>query len=241
MIPDYTIEKLLNHIIAYIRNDYKEQTDEKASYLYFLTNNIGIQRLNLFDQAKTIFLTEKGDEKRLRVYLQFPQDMKTGVAVCITHSGESHGQNVLGVDQNHFFEDEYIESETEEPSEEENEYPNAIELGISKDYRNSYSRRYQTKYNIIITGDNTNESLITFLILKSVLISLEGTSHLSHLGFTNLKISSSDMQIKSDIAKIMFAKTISLEFEYEFKVPSVYRQKTANAIIFNGIMKDKII
>lgn len=236
-VPEYTIEKILNQIVKFIRKDYATQmaeyNDEKLTWLYLLTHNIGYQRLNMFSEAKKIFLTDPTDEedgKRIRIYLSFPQKIESGVAVCISHSGEQHGQNVLSVSEDH-DEQEYVYED--EPEEDEEREANA--------WRKSYSRRYSTTYNIIITGDNTNETLITYLIFKAALVSLEGTSHLDVFGFTNLKISSKDMQIKSEISKIMFAKTLDLNFEYEFRVPDVTRQKFMNAAIFKGIMKDEII
>lgn len=234
LVPEFTIEKILQQIVKYIRKDYNDQMadhgQEELTYLYLLTHNIGYQRLNMFTQAKKIFLTDptdQDDNKRIRIYLSFPQKIESSVAVCVSHSGEQHGQNVLSVDEDHY--------------ERENVYEPADPDAEPNYWRKSYSRRYNTTYNIIITGDNTNETLITFLIFKAVLISLEGTGHLNAFGFQNLKISSNDMQIKSEVAKILWAKTLNLSFEYEFRVPDVERQIFINGAIFMGVMKDEII
>ena len=228
MIPEIAIEKIISTAINFIRKDYKknidEYNDEKLSYLYYLSNLVFIERVNIFEEAKKIFLIhDEKDPKKININFGFPQTIKGAVNITITHSGEQYGMNALGVDESPQIYEEFIEDKDE-----------------SDNWRKTYGRRYNSTYQIIITGDNTNETLIVYNILKSVLISFEGTSHLSALGFENAKITGQDMMIKSDVTKKKYAKNITFNFEYEFRVPDVNRLQYWNNLIFKGFAKDSI-
>jgi hypothetical protein len=71
-----------------------------------------------------------------------------------------------------------------------------------------------------------------------MLIAFEGTGHFNFLGFMNLKINDSDIQIKNQQTLKKFQKNIQLNFMYEYRVPGVKAFNFANGIIFKGIMKD---
>ncbi len=225
LVPELVIEKVITQALIFLRKDYKQQVDEhnneELSYLYLLTNGVGVQRLELFKQAKKIFLAEADDPKRINVYLQFPQKIEGACAICITHSGEQHGQNTLSV------------------GEDPEELEEIVNDDAPSEWRRIYSRRYSATYNIICTGDNTNEAIILYTVLKALFISMEGTQHWDAMGFKNIKMGGADLQIKQDVTKPLYAKTISFNFEYEFRVPDVRRQKYMNGAIFNGILKEQ--
>jgi len=225
LVPELVIEKVITQALIFLRKDYVDQmaeyNDESKTYLYLLTNGVGVQRVDFFKQAKKIFLAEPDDPKRINVYLQFPQKIDGSVAICITHSGEQHGENVLSVGESSSFIEETIPV-------------NDIDVDV---YRKTYSRRYNSTYQIICTADNPNEAIILYTILKALFISLEGTSHWNAMGFKNCKIGGGDIQIKAEVTKPLFAKAISFSFGYEFSVPDVRRQEFINGAIFNALLK----
>lgn len=228
LVPEIAIEKILSNSISFIRSDYQnsvdELKDEKLSYLYHLTSTIHIERLDVFKEAKKLFLiSDDRDAKRIQINLGWPRTISEAVNITITHAGEQYAQNALGVDQGPDIYEEYV-GETEE----------------SNAWRNTYGRRYSATYQLIITGDNTNETLIVYNILKSLLISFEGTSHLSAIGFQNVRILGQDMVIKSDIVKNKYAKNLSFSFEYEFRVPDTNRMAYWNSLIFKGFLKNNL-
>ena len=228
MIPEIAIEKIISTAVNFIRKDYKDNVeqhgDEKLSYLYYLTSLVFVERVDVFKEAKKIFLIEdEKDPKKININLGFPQTIKGAVNITITHSGEQYGTNALGVDQSPYIYEEFV-NDTE----------------VSDHWRNDFGRRYNSTYQIIITGDNTNETLITYNILKAAIISFEGTAHLSSLGFDNVRITGQDMIIKTDVTKKKYAKNITLNFEYEFRVPDVNRLTYWNNLIFKGLAKESI-
>lgn len=227
LIPDAAIFTLLTTAFDFLRKDFENQIDEKQSYLYYLTNNISMQRVDVFKESKSIFLNnDPTSRERLTVNLGWPQTMREGVNVTITNPGEQYAQNVLSVDESPYIVEEFI-------------YNNNDPENETNHYRHSYGRRYQANFKIIITGLGTNEILVVYNVIKSILISFDGTGHLNYMGFQNVKISGQDMEIRSDIVKHKWAKSLNLTFDYEFKVPDTNRLNYWNGIMFNGIIKDE--
>lgn len=229
LVPELTIEKILRTALNFIRTDYQNQilqyNDEKLSYLYYLTENVGVERMVVFNEAKKIFLIDDPlDPKRININLGWPQTIKSALNATIIHAGEQYAQNALGVDESPDIYREFVYDSSEQDRDETNAW------------RRTYSRRYSTTYRIIVTGNNTNEVMLLYKIFKSLLISFEGTSHLSRMGFENVKITGADMEIKSDIIKHKWAKAINLSFEYEYRVPDTNRLNYWNGLIFNGII-----
>ena len=226
IIPDFALENLLTTAIKFLKKDYDEQVTkyEKLSYLYLLTHGVGIQRLNLFEEAKAIFFnTDKNSDKKVSVTLGWPETLKSSLNIIITHVGEDYAQNALGVDQGTEIYEEHV--------------PTSIDSdGEPNNWRTTYARRYKANYRIIITGDNTNETIVMYHVIKSLLIAFEGTSHLAAMGFQNPQITGNDIEIKTDIIKHKFAKSIRFSFEYPFRTPDVNRVQYWNALVFKGIM-----
>lgn len=234
LVPDVALFSILTTALDFIKSDYNYQVtnfqDEKLSYLYYLTNSINMQRVDVFKEAKSIFLNDDPtSKKRITINLGWPQTIKEGTNVTITHPGEQYSQNALGVDESPYVYEEFVYSESTNPEDKE----------ITNNYRYSYGRRYQTNYKLIITGLSTNEILIVYNIFKSILISFDGTGHLNYMGFQNVKITGQDMEIRSDIIKNKWAKSINITFEYEFRVPDTNRLNYWNGIIFNGIARNE--
>lgn len=232
LVPELVIEKILRTALKFIRTDYASQVsqynDERLSYLYYLTESVGVERMVIFNEAKKIFLVDDPfDPKRININLGWPQTIKSSLNVIITHVGEQYAQNTLGVGENSQVFPEYVYDIGENDKSETNAW------------RKSYTRRYTATYRIILTGDNTNEVMLLYKIFKSLLISLDGTGHLSYAGFQNVKITGQDMEIRSEIIKNRWAKALNLSFEYEFSVPDTNRMNYWNALLFKGIILEE--
>lgn len=232
LIPEFSILRILENSIKFIREDLKKQIDEynneELSWLWYLTQNVGIQRLEIFKQAKKLFLIDDPeDPKRLNITLGYPQELKGATAICIVHAGEQLAQNALSVDQSPYEFPEFVYDSNE------------IENTETNAWRNTYGRRYASTYQILITGDNTNEVIVIYNILKSMFITFMGQSQLSLAGFENAQVFGNDLQLRGDMSKNMFAKALNFKFEYEFRVPDTNRQNYINAIIFKEIILDK--
>lgn len=231
LVPEMALYNILSTAVKFIRSDYEKQiTDtgnEENSYLFYLCSLINLQRVNVFNEAKEIFLINDPDNpKRININLGWPQTIKEATNVTIIHPGEQYASvNALGVDESPEIFEEYVFAEGE--------------TGETNAWRNSYGRRYNTTYRIIITGDNTNEIMIAYNIFKSILISFDGTGHLNYMGFQNVKISGQDMEIKSELTKLKWAKALNIQFEYEFRVPDTNRLNYWNGLIFKGILLEK--
>jgi hypothetical protein len=233
LVPEFIIKAVITQALFYINADYNQTitdyNDETKSYLYILTYGLGIERVNVFKQAKSLFIDVVEEKPRISVYLGYPQLVEGAVSVAIVNSGEVQGVQALGVDEatnRNYHEFDYpIDTPPEDQTE-------------SNFWRKTYGKRYNASYQIIVTGANTNETVIVYTIIKALMVSLEGTAHLSTFGFQNVKLNSSDVTLKSETVKNQYAKSITLSFEYEFRVPDVIKQKYVNGLIFKGILLD---
>lgn len=227
LIPEFSILKILENSIKFIREDLQKQidefNDEELSWLWYLTQGVGVQRLEIFKQAKKLFLIDDPeDPKRLNITLGYPQELKGATAICIVHAGEQSAQNALSTDESPYKFEEYV-----------------VDKNESDAWRNTYGRRYTSTYQIMITGDSTNEVIIVYNILKSMFITFMGSAQLSMAGFENAQVTGNDLQLRGDMSKNMFAKALNFKFEYEFRVPDTERQQYINSVIFKEIILDK--
>jgi hypothetical protein len=90
-------------------------------------------------------------------------------------------------------------------------------MGVDEGYEGVFlTRRYNATYDIVINSNNSNEVVILYHILRSLLTSL--TNHLSTLGLENISISGQDLTPNSEIEsqqRGFYTKVLKIYLEYE--------------------------
>lgn len=199
IIPEIILLESYKKALSYIRNDYKNNLEDPTqSYLgLLLGNSSAIQRYNLLEQAKALFITTEDDPRNLDVNLFFNAKRASIPTIHITNPAESPIHDSLSIGEG--IQDTLFDND-------------------NKEYKKVFNRRFVSKYSIVITTDNTNEVILLYKVLQSITISM--IEHLQLAGLENIKMSGGEINLKSDLIPInIFIKTIGLSFECD--IPAI--------------------
>jgi len=201
IIPEVILFNALEAWLKYIRTDYKKNAlTPTKSYLGMIFGNNQFQRYNFLEQARSVFITNDNTSPRnLEINLFFNPKRNGLPTIHITNSSDQavHDSLSIGIG---------IED--------------AVFDDVAQTYVRMFNRRFQCKYNLVITSDNTNEVLLIYTALRSGAISL--IEHLALSGIENVKISGQDIQMKSDIVPAnVFIKSVGISFEMNVLAPQL--------------------
>lgn len=195
ILPEIILLDAYKKALKYIRNNYNDNlADVTKSFLgIILGNSNAIQRYNLLDQSKKVFITTENDPRNLDVNLFFNASRASVPTIHITNPSDTLITNALSISEG---------------------YQDPIFDDVEQTFQTVFNRKFRAKYNIVLTSDNTNEILLMYNVIRSITISM--MEHLELSGLQNIKISGADINLKSDIIPInVFIKAIGLEFEYD--------------------------
>jgi len=201
IIPEVELLKLIEALLKYVELDFNNATDEQNTFLYrvFKDNNIG--RYNFFEQAKDIFLRDKGHPRKIETRIMFDAQRAQLPTIHISLPGESTENNGIGMDegyQEHFYDE------------------NTRTI--------SYTRGFNAQYSCIVTSDNALEVLTVYYVLKNILIA--ATDNAEFRGLRNVQIGGNDLQINSDIVPPhIFTRGINISVFYEQTIPSLRKDE----------------
>lgn len=213
LIPEFVLYETLKIGLNFIRSDYNNQVDKTKSFLYKLTQGIGLQKYNYFEQASHVFVINETDPRCINLDLGFNMQKDRPVSIHITMPAESPGQNALANDEG--YHEQVYDSED------------------SIEYSTVYTRRYKATYDIVIVSDNSNEVVMIYHILRALIVSL--TTHLHLNGLQNLAYSGQDLQPYAELVpKTIFMRAIRLGIEYESSSYSLAKKLSPTDIIFEG-------
>jgi hypothetical protein len=215
LVPEVILLNTLQNCLKLVRKDFEDQADETKTILYRILFGTGIERYDFFTQAKKVFLIKDDNPRYLDINLFFNAKRAAIPTWHITLPSEGEKNNSIGVSEG---------------------YQDTLFQQSPDVYYKAYNRRFSTKYNIIITSDNTNEVVLMFHFLKSVLISIN--AHLNLAGLQAPKISGGDININSELIPLgIFVRSIGLEFEYDTKAYEFFSKET---LIFDSITPNSI-
>ena len=213
VIPEIIIHNTLNAILKIVRDDFASASDEQNTILYRLFSDDNLERYELFEQAKTVFLKKPEESPRsLSVNLSFNSEKAFMPSIHITTPSDQHGEDGLGVDEGY----------------QDNVYDSEDEL-ITK----TLTRRFNGRVNITFTSDNSSEALLLFYGFRALLIPL--FPHLSISGLDNIKLSGTELNINPNLVpKHIFARSIVMQFGYETNVNLYKKLLAINTLIFDS-------
>mgnify|MGYP000859487121 CR=1 FL=1 len=193
--PEIILLNSFRNLFNHLRKDHADclaAGDETKSILYLVTVDNALQRYNLFEQAKTVFLIQDDNPRYLDVNLFFNAERASIPTLHITIPSEMEKNNTIGIGEgfNDYFYDQQQTS-----------------------YRRTFNRRFNSRYQLVCTSDNSNEVVLIYHVVRNTLISL--TEHLNQSGLECIKLSGSDITLSQDIVPInVYARGIGLDFEY---------------------------
>jgi hypothetical protein len=164
-------------------------------------------KYNWYTQAVEVFINRGVDHpKYLDTRLFFDRERAPIPTIHIMLSGETKGKDGIGLDEG--FNPEQV---------------------ISGSQRPVFNRQFEVNANIVITSDNTFETVIIYTVMKSMLISI--MNHIMLKGFINPNISGRDITLSQELAPNgIYARTINFTAGYEHSVPEVVLNKIASTV-----------
>lgn len=213
MIPDIKLHTIIKSCLSALRVDYEANgSTESDTILYHLLNDSQVAdtgKFQWFEQAKEIFINRDSNHpKYLDTNLFFNRERASIPTIHIMISGESKGMDGIAMDEG------YNEAQV-----------------IGGDFRPVLNRQFNVNANIIVTSDNSFETVIIYHVLRSMLISI--STHIQLSGFINPNISGRDITLSQEIAPNgVFARTINFTAGYELDVPEVVLNQIVSQVYF---------
>lgn len=212
MIPDIKLHEILKSCLVALRQDYSAAPTPQDSILYYLlqdTKQSDTGKYKWFNEAVEIFITrDENHDKYLDTRLFFDRDRAAIPTIHIMLSGESKGKDGMGFDVG--FNPETVVGEN-------------VQLVMN--------RQFDINANIVITSDNTFETIIIYHVMKSMLISL--STYVQLMGFINPVLGGRDININQDIVPNgVYARSLNFSAGYELGVPEACVTKIINQVNF---------
>lgn len=211
-IPEFTLLEALQKGLDFVKLDYDQAADKSQTYLHRTLSSIAIERYNLLDQGKKVFLAEEDDPRKIKVDLMYNMDVDRVPSIYITLPSEQNGQNGMGVDEG---------------------YQEDIWNDTDKTRVPVFTRRLNTTYSIMIVSDNSNEVVMIYHFIRALIISLH--SHLNLMGIENISLGGQDIQLNSDVVpKHLFMRAITINMQYETSAPDLREWPIIGGLLFQG-------
>ncbi len=214
-IPEELILKNIELGLEAIKTDFAASPTEQDSFLYRITKNSSLDRYELFEQAKSIFINppNKNEPKSVQVSMGFNLQRMNEPNVHILMESDSKGkEDGLGTDVD--VASPYIDSETA--------------IGASGNRTNVYTRNFDSRFNIMCSGSNPTELMLVYYVVRNLLYSMISDFDLN--GFQNLKISGGSLNPQQQIADKFYLKSIFMEFDYNVEIPRLWKGKFGDKI-----------
>lgn len=215
ILPEVIIARFLEAAIATIRKDIEMclSGEEKNTILYqLLGENADGQpiKINNYNYFNQA-VKIFSNPANLNVFIGYNAQVTTALAVHIILPGEQASECPLG--------------EGQEWDEAAGQF--------------SYSQWLEAQYQIIITSDNSNEAMIAYNVIKSMMLMY--APNLDLMGLKIPRISGGDIVIQQDIIPVnVFHKAITLGFKYELCVPLRLRSQIVKQINYNYNIYDSV-
>lgn len=217
IVPEIIIFNTLKNILSFIREDFKANTDSEKTFLFRILGNLNLQRYGYFEQAKQVFVSETDNPRHLDVNMFFNSNRAAIPTLHLMLSSEKKGGDGIGIDQG--FRDPEFDDVTET-------------------YRHIYNRRFDTQYNIVITSDNSNETMLIYNVLRAILIPI--FDHFNQTGIENIRLGGEDIRLDPHLVPpSIFIRSINMMFSYGVSVPQILDIDQIAQLIFTGTINLK--
>ena len=217
IIPENILYNALESVIKYVRRDLEEYgKDEKKSMLYRLLGEnidgkpLSMNRWNFFKQAKKIFL----DKNNLSVNFGYNFEVAKIISLHIILPSEQAAESAIGQDEGYGEDDE-------------------------EDLTESYfTQNFTSNYQVMLTSNNNSEVMTVYHILKSLLLMI--VPHLEIMGLRLNKFSGNDIMFRDEMMPNgIFHKVLNISFNYELKVPQLWKREIIKGIVIDGNLLDE--
>jgi len=211
LMPDILLKSLLDAILDKIKTDYTSAGDKSTTFLYKMYNGLISGKYVFLAEAIKIFNRTADDPRTIDTRLLFDRERASLPTVHVTIPNETPYADGIGLD------DGYVENTLD-----------ASSVAPNQTMTEYYTRGYESKFELIITGSNSFEVLMIFYTLKAALIN--NVESLEVNGFRNLKIYGSDLKINDTLQNNAYMRILHLDSFFELNIP-----KFASVVLVNSI------
>jgi hypothetical protein len=217
VVPDIILFQTLNSLLEYLKSDWGKQSDKTKSVLYKMINDVpAMANYNWYEQAVKVLVGngEIDTPRVLEVRRSFDSSRLNVPTIHIRLTSENKSNDSIGQGQQGGEED-YLWNDEE------------------NSYQPIYTKRYKSKYSLLVTSDNENEVILIYNFIKMFLNA--SIDHFEFLGIENISFSGNDLTQNTETAYRYFMRVLNMDFEYELATPTIFKNKFVSDIIFNDI------
>lgn len=205
-IPEIVVYKILKAGLITVKENFS-QKPENETFLYRLYNGVSLEKNDLYEQAKDLFLRDDTHDRFVDIRMYFDSQRASIPTIHINLETEQEIESGLGIGSGN-----YMNLNNEKQQYYHNE---------DGSYNEINERRYDANYGLVCTSDNHNEVLIMYHYLRCVITSIHSALALS--GFENLKTSGMQLQINENLVpEGIFSRNLPLSFSYINRVPVLF-------------------
>lgn len=189
VFPEQTVKSVVDYCLKYLKDDYTEQVDKEKSYLFSVFGEY--KESSVFDYWKNAvaLLTRSQDEPRaIETHFFLNRNRFTLPTIHVTLNSDQPGPDGVGFDR-------------------------GWGMGDGDGQSITSGREFNTRFQIVITSDNTFEVLIMYHVLMACLI---GNNHLLSLnGIQNPSLKGGDIILNDQSnPTAIYARAIFLDCNY---------------------------
>lgn len=220
IIPENIIYHNIRSILAYVKKDYEEHTDETKTILYSLfkedDNGMEMQfnRFNYLEQAKSLFVSspQATKSRNFLVTMGYNTQRNGLPTIHILLPNESKFEVGIGMGAG-YMDDEVCEEE------------NTV--------KEVFTNVQKATYSLMITSDNSSEVVLMYHALKSMMFAT--FTAFAHRGLRDLEFGGQDIQFNNELVPPeVFHRNLTLTFFYESSVASFVAEKLVENMLFCG-------
>lgn len=209
IIPEFILQESVQELLDFLYYDCQKPIKESFLYKLLGQDPPKLGKFNYLEQARTIFNHGDTSSRKILVDLMFNLRHDQLPSIHINTPSDNPGSNSLGLDEDGSYE--------------------TIEGQISS----KLYRQDSATFDIVIVSDNSNEVVLIYRILRSLLVSYYKV--LSSRGLINIKFSGQDLTPYADLSqKTLYMRTIRLSFEYTTESIELLSSSEVGGIVFNG-------
>lgn len=215
-IPEQKVRQVVDYVLDFLREDYETATDKEESYLFLLFGQYkDDSSYDYWTNAVALFTRGTDEPRHIETHFFLNRTRFSLPTVHITISSDNTGPDGLGFDQG------WQESE--------------FDSSTSLNFRQISSREFNTRFQIVLTSDNTFEVLMMYHAIQACLV---GNNHLLFLnGLQNPSLKGGDIILNDQQApQGIYARAIFLDCFYTLSAPSFEKERAVTDVILEGIM-----
>lgn len=213
LLPELKLKKLLDGWLALLKSNWNNNTDKSKTFIYQLFYGNSLENYDFYTQAQKILLRSKDDPRILEIRTFFDRTRAHLPTIHITLPSTSPFGDGLGFDPN---------------------YGDIVWDDEEQTFLQNNTRTFSTRYNMIITSDNTFEVLLIYYAMQALMIANYESLDLN--GLRNPKFSGQDMILRDDLVpNHIYARSTTIDVHYELTVPLLGASEFYTEIDFTGI------